>query len=426
MTTNALNQVFKGTIIERTLSEYGRRAYFPKGIVAQSQEAREIATYANATAGVALQGGHYMSHSLFKKCDALLTVDEMVGYAPTAGEKEVRLAWQKELIRKNPPLKERLFSLPIVSAGLTHALTLAGELFLDPTDEIIVPSPSWDNYDLIFGVKQGCSLKTPPLFDKALKFSTNALANAISEIRQAKIFIVLNFPNNPSGYTPTREEAEELRDVLVSFASRGKSLVVVIDDAYWGLFHTPDVYPYSLFTLLSAAHENILAIKCDAATKEALVWGFRLGFITYGSKGLSGEHYQALMEKTTGAIRASVSSASKIGQSLLLKVLHGENFIEETTQVAKVLKERYVALKEAIAQEDASLLTPLPFNSGYFCTFVCKGEGALLREELLKEAQIGTVALEGNLLRVAYSSVDLELIAPLIKAIYSRSQTLWR
>jgi DNA-binding transcriptional MocR family regulator len=155
------------------------------------------------------------------------------------------------------------------------------------------------------------------------------------------------------------------------------------------------------------------------------VWGFRIGFITYGAKGLAEEHYEALIQKTIGAVRATISSASKIGQSLLLKVMQGEGYLEECERVAHAMKVRYKIVKEAIAQEEGPL-QPLPFNSGYFCAFKTQGEANTLREVLLKEGQIGSVALGGDLLRIAYSSVDCEQLAPLIEEIYRRSRELWR
>ena len=425
MGAGELNAILKGSVVERVLSTYGVRSYFPKGIVAQSQEAATLATRANATAGVALEGGHYMTHPLFKEFGTLLTTDEMVGYAPTGGNRELRQLWHQDLVRKNQPLAGKSFSLPLVTGGLTHALSLAGELFLDVGDEIVVPSPCWDNYDLLYGVRRGCKIKSPHLFDEDLNFTIGNLRAAIEEIEGEKVFLLLNFPNNPSGYTPTPKEMEEIKDLLVHFANQGKALVVVIDDAYYGLVHTDEAYPYSLFSLLCDAHENILAVKCDAATKEALVWGFRIGFITYGSRGLTAEHYGALIQKTVGAIRATISSSSMIGQSLLLKVMQGEGYHKECERVANEMKERYKIVKRAIAQEEGPL-KPLPFNSGYFCAFETEGEANVLREVLLKEGQIGSVALEGNLLRVAYSSVDRDLLEPLIGEIYHRSRELWR
>jgi len=40
-----------------------------------------------------------------------------------------------------------------------------------------------------------------------------------------KKIVLLNFPNNPSGYTPTREAAKEITAVLTDAAKAGNKLV---------------------------------------------------------------------------------------------------------------------------------------------------------------------------------------------------------
>ena len=52
-----LNSALAGSIADALLSDLGRRLYFPKGIVAQSAEAKKGATRANATIGIATKGG---------------------------------------------------------------------------------------------------------------------------------------------------------------------------------------------------------------------------------------------------------------------------------------------------------------------------------------------------------------------------------
>ena len=422
-----LDKVFSNTIIDRVLSRYGQRVYFPQGIVAQSQEAGTLAHFANATAGVALEKKHYMTHRVFDEFSKIVSTDGMVGYAPTAGDPALRQAWWDEVVRKNPPLASLVCSLPVITAGLTHALAVAADLFLDSEDTIIVPSPCWDNYEQILGVRHGGVVIHPPLFDSNLRFTSQALGESICSAKTKKVFIVLNFPNNPSGYTPLQGQMEDLRDCLVACAEAGKELVAVIDDAYFGLFHEETIYPYSLFSLLAHAHENILAIKCDAATKEALVWGFRIGFITYAAKGLKEAHYDALVQKTMGVIRSSVSSCSRIGQSLLLAAMQQAQYREDITHVTTEMTRRYRVVQEAIKQQKSTpVLQPLPFNSGYFCAFRCKGNAEDLRRDLLEKHRIGTVALGGDLLRVAYASVDAELLPAVIERVYRSAKTLWK
>lgn len=424
---NELNEVLEGSIIGRVLSSYGKRAFFPKGIVSQSQEAATLAHTVNATAGVAILKKHHLSHSLFETFGSVVSVDEMVSYAPTAGDMELRTAWWKEMVRKNPSLGTSECSLPVVTAGLTHALSVAADLFLDDGDAVIVPEPCWDNYEQIFSVRKGCTIMSPSLFDQERRFSTQGIADSIDKIEHGKITLLLNFPNNPTGYTPSEREILELVDLLRHKAEEGRPVVVFVDDAYFGLFHEDTgIFNHSIFSLLCDAHENLLAIKCDAATKEAMVWGFRIGFLTYGARGLTQQHYDSLVKKTMGAIRSSVSSCSRIGQSLILAAMRSPSYLAETAKVSQEMAKRYDIVKREIGKRSGhGLLQPYPFNSGYFCTLMCTFDADSLRKYLLENHGIGTVAIGRHMLRIAYSGVDADKLKDLIDTVYRSAEALW-
>lgn len=114
--------------------------------------------------------------------------------------------------------------------------------------------------------------------------------------------VLLNFPNNPTGYTPTVAEGDEIVAALKEVADAGLKLVVVTDDAYFGLFFEDSLHE-SLFGKLAGISPNLLAVKVDGATKERYVWGFRVGFITYAHA--SDKVLAALEQKTMGIIRAT-------------------------------------------------------------------------------------------------------------------------
>lgn len=423
---NELNASLRGTVVEQVLSRYGLRAYFPKGIVAQSQEAASAAGFANATAGVAICNGHHMTHALFSELSPHVTTDDLVSYAPTAGDPRLRKRWQEEMMRKNPMLAQSICSLPVVTAGLTHGIAIAADLFLDEGDTVVVPGPSWDNYPLIFAVEHGAHVLSPSLFDENLHFSLAAFEDTLCRIEAEKICILLNFPNNPTGYTPSDEEMVEIVRIMVDMAQQGKNLVVVVDDAYYGLFHDQSACHTSLFAYLCNAHERLLAVKCDAATKESLVWGFRVGFITYGGRGLTNDSYHAMVQKTMGVIRASVSSCSRASQSLLLAALQDPRYLDETSRVAGEMSRRFARVRSSVERWSGSEdLRLFPCNSGYFCTFACRGDSEALRRYLLENHGIGTVSLPGNLLRIAYSGVDIDVLPQVVDTLFRSAGALW-
>lgn len=93
--------------------------------------------------------------------------------------------------------------------------------------------------------------------------------------------------------------------VIADYAEQ-KALVVICDDAYFGLVYKKGIDQESIFSRLYHLHENILAVKIDGITKEYFAWGLRMGFVTYGCKNGSRKFYQALEDKTAGAVRATV------------------------------------------------------------------------------------------------------------------------
>ena len=96
-----LNDALKGTTAGQLLSDVGTRLYFPKGIIAQSGEAKKLGKVANGTIGTTVVEGKPVMLPSIHKFAPDLTAAELVAYAPTAGNPEFREIWKKELIKKN-------------------------------------------------------------------------------------------------------------------------------------------------------------------------------------------------------------------------------------------------------------------------------------------------------------------------------------
>ena len=118
-----LNERLKNSVAGSLLSEEGLRMYFPKGIIAQSEEAKKGASKANGTIGMTIIDGKPAILPSVQKSAPSLDARSLVAYAPTAGQKEFRTIWQKRIIDKNPLLKTKKISLPVVVPGLTAGLS---------------------------------------------------------------------------------------------------------------------------------------------------------------------------------------------------------------------------------------------------------------------------------------------------------------
>lgn len=421
-----LNDTLAGSVVDALMSDMGRRLYFPNGIISQGGEAAKDAHFANGTIGMAVAQGTPIELDSYKKNMPSLTPRETVAYAKTAGNPDLRALWKEKIIEKNPSLKNKQFSLPILVPGLTAVLSYVSDLFVDVDKPLLAADPCWDNYELIVAARRGAEFHQFKCFENG-KFNIadlEAKMKADAE-KYGSVRVILNFPQNPSGYSPTVSEAKEIVRVVREIAESGKKVLVLSDDAYFGLNYEDDIEPQSLFAYMADLHENVLAIKADGPTKEDFAWGFRAGFVTFASKGLSDAQYTALVTKFMAAIRSSVSCSSTPSQSLVMHALNDEAHNKQKIECRNMLKRRYDLVRKFVNTHTSKVLEPLPFNSGYFMSFhVSTGKAEEIRKALLKEKGIGIIQIDSHTLRVAFSSIDEDKIDSVYTSIYNVADAL--
>jgi aspartate/methionine/tyrosine aminotransferase len=415
-----LNKIIRqqNPIVYEVLSDRGKNIFFPKkGILGQTAEAK--GTKINATIGAAIEddGSPMRLESIASKID--LDPSLVFPYAPSFGRPDLRTKWKSMIYDKNPSLKKHEISLPVVTSALTHGISMVGYLFVNPQDEIILPDLFWGNYNLILGNAYGARLNKFNLF-KNRKFDLDAFKNKLNEGNIGKKIILFNYPHNPSGYTITNSETEKIVNIIKESAEKGNKIIAITDDAYFGLVYEEGIYKESIFTPLSNLHKNVLAIKIDGATKEDYIWGFRVGFITYGIKKGNKELYGALESKTAGAIRGNISNSSNLSQSLLVAAFHSSNYPLQKQAKYQIMKKRYKTVINILQDEKyKKYFTALPFNSGYFMCIQLRNDlqGEEVRQLLINKYDIGTISI-GKILRIAFSSVAAKDIPELFESIY--------
>ncbi len=420
ITLNEIIQKINPSIFE-LLSDRGKNIFFPKlGILAQSAQAKgkEI----NATIGEAVEDDGHPMH--LAELGQLINLPDsaIFPYAPSFGKPDLRNSWKAFIYKKNPSLGDTTISLPIATNGITHGLSISSYLFVNEGDTVIVPDLYWENYALIFENSYLGKIDNFPLFYNG-GFNLSALEKKMDQ-SAGKIILVLNFPNNPSGYTPLKSEIDGIVNLVDLQAKKGKNVVVMIDDAYFGLVYENNVFTESIFTRLATLSENVLAVKLDGATKEDYVWGFRVGFITYGVKNGSAALYEALENKTAGAVRGNISNISHLSQSLLQKVYASENYDKSKMEKFNILHSRYEKIRQVLENPKFNrYFSALPFNSGYFMCIELKDglKAEEVRKILLEKYSTGVIVF-GNLLRIAFSAVPEAKIDQLIENIHSACQ----
>lgn len=416
-----LNQIIQNENphVFEMLSDLGKQMYFPtEGILSQSAEAKNKAFKFNATIGTAIEKGKPMHLKVIQDKLSAYNPSDLYPYAPPAGKPELRKEWRKKMLVDNPALEGQTFSNPIVTNALTHGLSITADLFAEKGDTLIIPDQNWENYDMVFNIRRGTTITTYPLYDDNGLFNADGLREAIlAQKGHGKAIVLLNFPNNPTGYTPNAQEGASIVQAILDGANAGVNVVAITDDAYFSLFFE-DSLTESLFGALSNIHERVLAVKVDGATKEEYVWGFRVGFITFGNK--SEALLKALEEKAIGIIRATISSGPHPSQTFLLDALKSPEFVTQRQEKFDIMKNRANKVKEVLDSskfEDA--WDYYPFNSGYFMCLKLKTTNAeQVRQVALEKYGVGTISLSDTDLRVAFSCIEEEDIEEMFHLIY--------
>lgn len=109
----------------------------------------------------------------------------------------------------------------IITNGADELITLISETFLEQDSEIVVPSPSFSEYD--FGAHLMGAKVVPVTLREDFNYDIEAILSAVTE--RTKI-IYLCSPNNPTGTYLSRKQLQQLLDSLP------EDILVVFDGAY--------------------------------------------------------------------------------------------------------------------------------------------------------------------------------------------------
>ncbi|MDP9119764.1 MAG: aminotransferase class I/II-fold pyridoxal phosphate-dependent enzyme [Acidobacteriota bacterium] len=421
MNLSAINSVLEreAPALSKALSPLGLRAFFSPDIPTQAAEAR--GKQIDATVGQITDGrrGAVRLPSLVAALSGLPTrdLDQALLYSPVEGLPEVRRLWRDWQRREAPSSSPS--TLPLVTAGLAHGLSLAADLFGGEGRAVVVPQPFWGNYRQAFAVRTGARLLTAPSYRDG-RFLPHALAEALGELPEGEPAVVLlNFPSNPGGYSPVAADRHLLVASLLAAADR-RVLTVVCDDAYAGLVYEPGVPRASLFWELAGVHPNLSAVKVDGATKEFSFFGGRVGFLTFALEPDSAAA-RAIESKVKMLVRSGIGSPVAASQVVLLQALRQESVAGEIEAVRSLLAERYRVLSQALATADPELLSVLPCNSGCFALVELPERLGItseaVRRHLLEHHDTGLIAIEPRYLRIAHCSVDSMALPELVRRL---------
>jgi len=157
--------------------------------------------------------------------------------------------------------------IAVTSAGV-NALMLVSQLLLDPGDRVVEVVPLWPNLQEIPRIL-GASVVTV-----ALEFSPAGwrldLERLLGELKPGTKALYLNSPNNPTGWTISREDQQAILDHC-----RRHGIWIFADDAYERLYYEGrGIAP----SFLDIAERGERVISTNTFSKSWLMTGWRLGW----------------------------------------------------------------------------------------------------------------------------------------------------
>lgn len=214
----------------------------------------------------------------------------------------------KELKEEIAAYLDRRFDLPydpgheiVVTIGGSEAIDAAFRAMLNPGDEVLLPQPSYVSYEPCIILADGVPVPIALREEDGFKLTKELLLGAITD--KTKI-LVMPFPNNPTGAIMTKEDLEEIVDVIIE-----KDLFVISDEIYSEL-----TYGSNHVSIASFPGMKERTIVINGFSKSYAMTGWRLGYAC-GPRVIMDQilkiHQYAIMCAPTTSQYAAVSALKK-------------------------------------------------------------------------------------------------------------------
>lgn len=214
----------------------------------------------------------------------------------------------KELKEEIATYLDRRFDLPydpgheiVVTIGGSEAIDAAFRAMLNPGDEVLLPQPSYVSYEPCIVLADGVPVPIALREEDGFKLTKELLLGAITD--KTKI-LVMPFPNNPTGAIMTKEDLEEIVNVIIE-----KDLFVISDEIYSEL-----TYGSNHVSIASFPGMKERTIVINGFSKSYAMTGWRLGYAC-GPRVIMDQilkiHQYAIMCAPTTSQYAAVSALKK-------------------------------------------------------------------------------------------------------------------
>ena len=231
------------------------------------------------------------------------------GYAPSEGYTDLLDAIiEREKQRNNLSYDQ---SNICVTTGVTESLQILLEASLNASDELIIPGPTYPQYNLITIVNDALPVQYQCIEDQGWEPDVDQIRRRMSNRTKA---IVLINPNNPTGAVYSDKIVKQIIDIAGEY-----KIPVVSDEIY------DDLTFSNKQTATASLAKDVPIITFNGFSKVYLVPGWRMGYVLFHHEGELDEVEDAFMR-----IARSRLSANSICQKGCVAALKGpQNHIKQ-------------------------------------------------------------------------------------------------
>ena len=257
-----------------------------------------------------------------------------------------------------------------VTAGGVNALMVAMQALVDAGDRVVVLTPVWPNLTAQPQV-MGADLHTVSLRPEAGRWQLD-MDLLLAAVTPAARLLVLNAPNNPTGWTLSRDEQRQILDHC-----RRTGTWILADEVYERLYY--DGQPGECApSFLDLAEPEDRVVVVNSFSKSFLMTGWRLGWLTLPPSLVPA--VGKLLEFNTSCSPVFIQRAGQVA------IEHASHITPGVVAHLRRCRDTLVPLLQTVPGLE---LAPAPAGLYAFFRLQGQGDSLSLAKRLVQEAGLG-------------------------------------
>lgn len=224
-------------------------------------------------------------------------------YTPNKGYIELREEIVKKFKRDNGINTDP--ENVIVTVGASEALNICTQAFIESSNEVILPNPSFLSYEACINLSGGSIVPVDCKMENEFKLKADEVLEKITPKTKA---IILNSPSNPTGAVMEKEDIKAIADL-----SMDHDFLIISDEIYEKIIYDKKHYSPGKYS------DNVITL--NGFSKTYAMTGLRIGYLTanetYSEELLKIHQYNIACASTTsqrGAYEALTGPQDEVNE----------------------------------------------------------------------------------------------------------------